>query len=58
MSEDNDEVVLDLVEPESLRGGILDVDAVAREVTEAAKRAAALGYPMLPILRTGWSDGS
>ena len=54
MSEPNDEIVLELVDPEAVGESILGVDAVAHKVTEAARRAEALGYPNLSIVRPGW----
>ena len=54
MSEANDEIVLELVVPEDVGRSILGIDAVAHEVTEAARRAKAMGYPNLSRLSSGW----
>jgi hypothetical protein len=54
--EDHD-IVVELIRPEDAAGSLLEVDAIARKVAEAAQRAATLGHPVLRVLRTGWTDG-
>ena len=54
MSEANDDIVIELVDPEAVGESILGTDAIAHEVAEAAKRAKAMGYPNLSASSSGW----
>ena len=56
--EQNDEIVVHLIERTEIGSGVLDVDAVAQEVSAAALRADNLGRPVLPVLRKGWKSAS
>lgn len=55
--EQHEEIVLYFM-PEGDIGAMYDIEELAAEVAESARRAVALNHPALQVLRTGWESGS
>ncbi len=52
---DHDEIRVYLLSSREV-DGLKDVHGISRAVAEAAERAKALSYPVLPVLRDGWQS--
>jgi hypothetical protein len=55
--EQHEDIVLYFM-PESDAGAMYDVEELAAEVAESARRAVSLNHPPLKVLRTGWKSAS
>jgi hypothetical protein len=55
--EQHEDIVLYFM-PASDVGAMYDVEELAAEVAEAARRAISLSHPSLKVLRTGWESAS
>ena len=54
----NDELEMESMGAEEIESDIFSIDAIAAEVSAAARRAAERGYPVLRVLKKGWESAS
>lgn len=55
--EQHEEILLYFM-PEADVGVMYDIEELAAEITESARRAVSAGHPKLQVLRTGWQSAT